>query len=261
LEQKSALEEASAEIMNSIWYAQNIQRAILPDINKIKESFTEFFILYLPKSIVSGDFFWFTKKQDKVFYALADCTGHGIPGAFMTVMANDLLNSIINEQNHDDCAKILNLLDQAVISSLQYKETSSNDGLDIALLCYDLKKQELTFSGASMDLLIFQNNKWKNIKGERFSIGGLKEADQKEASNTTVSIKTDTQVYMYSDGYVDQFGGSEDKKFMRKNLRSLLDEIKILPFQQQKDKLKEAIMEWKGEQEQTDDISITAIRI
>ena len=261
LEQKLALEEASSEIMKSIWYAQHIQQAILPDLNQVKAVFHEFFLLYMPKSIVSGDFYWFTKKKDKVFFALADCTGHGIPGAFMTVMANDLLNSIIIQQDENDCAKILNLLDEAVLNSLQYKGNSSNDGLDIALLCIDLKKQQLTFSGASMDLLVYQQNDWKTVKGERFSIGGFKEPDLKQAKNIKLDLSEDTHLYIYSDGYVDQFGGKEDKKFMRKRLKVLLDEIKILPLEQQKVKLEKAMIEWKGNQEQTDDIAFAGIRI
>lgn len=260
LAQKQALEEASSEIMKSIWYAQHIQRAILPDLNDIKSVFHEFFMLYIPKSIVSGDFYWFTRKKDKIFFAFADCTGHGIPGAFMTVMANDLLNSIIIQQNQNDCAKIIKLLDEAVLNSLQYKENSSSDGLDIALLCFDTKKQQLTFSGASMDLLIYQQDEWKNYKGERFSVGGFTEPEHKQSKNIHIDLKEDTQIYMYSDGYVDQFGGNEDKKFMKKRLRSLLNEIKILPLSQQKTKLEKAIMDWKGNQEQTDDISFAGIR-
>ncbi|WP_375581402.1 tetratricopeptide repeat protein [Marivirga tractuosa] len=261
LEQKLALEEASSEIMKSILYAQHIQQAILPDLNQIKTVFHEFFLLYLPKSIVSGDFYWFTMKDGKIFFALADCTGHGIPGAFMTVMANDLLNSIVIQQDENDCAKILNLLDEAVLNSLQYKENSSNDGLDIALLCIDLKNHQLTFSGASMDLLVYQQNDWKTFKGERFSIGGFKEPDLKQAKNINIDLKEDTQIYIHSDGYVDQFGGKDDKKFMRKRLKILLDEIKLLPLEKQKNKLEKALIEWKGDQQQTDDISFVGIRI
>ncbi|WNB17051.1 tetratricopeptide repeat protein [Marivirga arenosa] len=261
LEQKQALEEVNAETLKSIWYAQHIQKAILPDINKIRSVFHEFFMLYLPKSIVSGDFYWFTERNNKIYFALADCTGHGIPGAFMTVMANDLLTSIVNQQGVEDCAEILYKLDQTVLNSLQYKENSSNDGLDIALLCFDLKNRNLSFSGASMDLLIYQDKGWHTFKGERFSIGGLKEPNQKQAVSLNIDLKEDTHIYIYTDGFVDQFGGEFDKKFMRMRLRSLLDEIKLLSFEKQKEKLEHAILEWKGNSEQTDDISITGIRI
>lgn len=261
LEQKQALEEASSEIMKSIWYAQHIQQAILPDLNKINSAFHEFFMLYMPKSIVSGDFYWFTQKEDKTFFVLADCTGHGIPGAFMTVMANDLLNSIIIQQDVNDCARILHLLDEAVLNSLQYKGNSSSDGLDIALICMDAKTQELTFSGAGIDMIVFQKDEWSTYKGERFSIGGFKDATFKTPKNIKLELKEDTQLYIYTDGYVDQFGGKEDKKYMRKRLNLLLDEIKILPFDQQKSKLEKAIIDWKGDQEQTDDIAFTGIRI
>lgn len=261
LGQKQALEEASSEIMKSIWYAQHIQQAILPDLNKINSAFHEFFMLYMPKSIVSGDFYWFTQKEDKTFFVLADCTGHGIPGAFMTVMANDLLNSIIIQQDVNDCARILHLLDEAVLNSLQYKGNSSSDGLDIALICIDSKTQELTFSGAGIDMIVFQKDEWSTYKGERFSIGGFKDATFKTPKNIKLEVKEDTQLYIYTDGYVDQFGGKEDKKYMRKRLNLLLDEIKILPFDQQKSKLEKAIIDWKGDQEQTDDIAFTGIRI
>jgi serine phosphatase RsbU (regulator of sigma subunit) len=260
LDQKHALEEASSEIMKSIWYAQHIQQAILPDLNKINSVFHEFFMLYIPKSIVSGDFYWFTQKNEKIFFALADCTGHGIPGAFMTVMANDLLNSIVIQQDENDCAKILKLLDEAVLNSLQYKGNSSSDGLDIALLCFDSKKQELIFSGAGIDIFVFQQDEWKTYKGERFSIGGFKDATYKTPKNIKLDLKEDTQIYIYTDGYVDQFGGEKDKKYMRKRLNLLLDEIKFLPLDQQKIKLEKAIVEWKGAQEQTDDITFTGIR-
>jgi serine phosphatase RsbU (regulator of sigma subunit) len=179
----------------------------------------------------------------------------------MTVIANDLLNSIIIQQNENNCAKVLNLLDEAIINSLQYKKNPSNDALDIALICFDIKKQQLTFSGASMDLLIYQKNNWEDFKGERFSIGGFKDSELKKAKNIKIDLKEDTQLYIHSDGFVDQFGGKEDKKFMRKRLRDLLDEIKILPFNQQKLKLEQSILDWKADQEQTDDISFTGIRI
>lgn len=261
LVQKDALEEASSEILKSIWYAQSIQKAILPDLSEIRSAFHEFFMIYMPKSIVSGDFYWFTTKKDKVFFALADCTGHGIPAAFMTVMANDLLNSIVIQQDHNDCATILNLLDEAVMNSLQYKENSSTDGLDISLLCFDLKSRQLTFSGAGMDLIVLQEREWKTYKGKRFSIGGFKEKEQKQTENIKIDLKQDAQLYLYSDGYTDQFGGTDDKKFMRKNLRILLEEVKFLPLDEQKIRIEKTILDWKGETEQTDDITFAGIRI
>ncbi|SMG10069.1 Serine phosphatase RsbU, regulator of sigma subunit [Marivirga sericea] len=259
--QKLALEEATADTTNSIKYAQNIQRAILPDLKSVKSAFNEFFMLYLPKSIVSGDFYWFAQRKHKTYFALADCTGHGIPGAFMTVMANDLLNSIVNQQGIEDCAEILKILDRSVLNSLQYKENSSNDGLDIALLCFDQQRQEVNFAGASMDLIVFQDDNWELIKGQRFSIGGMVDSFDKKARNITLKVKQDMQIYIYSDGFVDQFGGAENKKFMRKKLMALLDEIKLRPFTEQRAQLRKSILDWKGEHEQTDDISIAGIRI
>ena len=261
LEQKQALEEASSEILKSIWYAQNIQQAILPDLNKISDHFTDFFLLYMPKSIVSGDFYWFTEKKGRIYFALADCTGHGIPGAFMTVMANDLLKSIIIQRDVDDCAAILQLLDEEVINSLQYKENSSSDGLDIALICIDKKNELLHFSGASMNLLYHQNNSWAAYKGERFSIGGFKDPNLKKSKSIEINYLKGDQFYIYTDGYVDQFGGANDKKFLKKRLLPLLEQLKDSPFSTQKNELEKSILEWKGNQEQTDDIAFVGIKI
>ncbi|MBK6264642.1 tetratricopeptide repeat protein [Marivirga sp. S37H4] len=258
--QKQALEEASTEIMESIWYAQNIQRAILPDMNQIREYFKEIFMIYLPKSIVSGDFYWYTKKKEKVFFAVADCTGHGIPGAFMTVMANDLLNSIIIQRDINDCSQILKMLDEAVLNSLQYKENSANDGLDIALICWEEKKRKLTFSGANSNLLLCRKNTWEEIKGERFSIGGFADGIDKKAINVELKMEEDDQLYLYTDGYPDQFGGPDDKKFMKKRLKNLLCSMNKLPMQHQETNLEEILFNWKGNKEQTDDITLAGIR-
>jgi serine phosphatase RsbU (regulator of sigma subunit)/Flp pilus assembly protein TadD len=260
LRQKQSLEEASKDIMESIWYAQNIQNAILPDLSHISSNFKDFFMLFLPKSIVSGDFYWYTEKGDKHYFVVADCTGHGIPGAFMTVMANDLLNSIIIQRDINDCAEILKTLDYEVMNSLQYKENSSNDGLDISLLCIDLNKMRISFSGACMNLLLIRNNKIQEYKGQRFSIGGFTDITIKKPINQQIDIIKGDQIYLYTDGYPDQFGGPNDKKFMIQNLKNLLSDLSSLPMIEQKHYLNKAFLEWKGENEQTDDICLAGIR-
>lgn len=260
LDQKYSLEEASNDIMESIWYAQNIQNAILPDLSQISKNFKDFFMLFLAKSIVSGDFYWYTEKDNKHYFAVADCTGHGIPGAFMTVMANDLLNSIIIQQNITNCSEILQTLDYEVMNSLQYKENSSNDGLDIALLSIDLINNKICFCGACMNLLLIRNNELHEYKGQRFSIGGFTDTALKKPVNQQIDIIDGDQVYLYTDGYPDQFGGPDDKKFMLQNLKNLICDINNLSMVEQKHYLNKAFLEWKGDNEQTDDICIAGIR-
>ncbi len=260
LSQKHSLEEASNDIMESIWYAQNIQNAILPDLSRIAGNFKDFFMLFLPKSIVSGDFYWYTEKDNLLYFAVADCTGHGIPGAFMTVMANDLLNSIIIQQNITDCSEILKNLDYEVMNSLQYKENSSNDGLDIALLSIDLTNNKICFSGACLNLMLIRNSELLEFKGQRFSIGGFTDIALKRPINQEINFLEGDQIYLYTDGYPDQFGGPNDKKFMLQKLKNLLCDLNKLPMVEQKHYLNKNFHEWKGDNEQTDDICIAGIR-
>ncbi|MBI4645128.1 MAG: SpoIIE family protein phosphatase [Bacteroidia bacterium] len=238
------LEDKNRNIQDSITYAKKIQEAILPKISYIKDVLPDSFVLFKPRDIVSGDFYWFTDRYKFCMIAAADCTGHGVPGAFMSMIGNNLLNNIINENKIYKPADILNELDKNIIASLnQDISSSSKDGMDIALCSIELRIQKLTFAGANRPLLIVrkEDHAVEVIKGDQFPIGGHYSA--KKIFNT------------------DQFGGAKNKKFTIKRLQMVLLEIKNLPMHRQKEALDRLIENWKGKDEQIDDILMIGIRL
>lgn len=260
-QQKEELAEKNKDITDSIIYAQRIQSAILPTDEQIKEFLTESFVLFKPKDIVSGDFYWFAAKKKKIFIAACDCTGHGVPGAFVSMIGNDLLNQIIIEQDKNDPGEILSLLNKGVKSVFSRKgEQEAEDGMDMALCVIDLQNNQLEFSGAQNPLLLIRKGELIYTKGDKTPIGG-----DTEMSYNFTNHKTDLQkgdiIYIFSDGYQDQFGGPQNKKFMIKRFKELLLSIQNQPMEEQKEQLNKALEEWKENEEQVDDILVIGIRI
>jgi predicted ATPase/serine phosphatase RsbU (regulator of sigma subunit) len=255
------IKQKNDDITASINYGQRIQAAILPNNERIKNELEDCFILFKPRDIVSGDFYWFNKKDDKIIIAAIDCTGHGVPGAFMSMIGNALLSEIVSVKNIVTPSQILTQLDKGIQSLLKQDKTKNRDGMDLALCVWDQPNKVLTFAGAKNPLVYIQENTIHVIKGNKFSIGG--EVRKVEATFEQHSIKIDKPTYCYiaSDGYQDQFGGKEDKKFMKKRLKNLLLDIHTQDMGTQKDILDQTFTEWTGEKHQTDDVLVIGFRV
>lgn len=260
--QKVLVEEKNKDITDSINYASRIQQAILPLIDDVKKVFPESFIFYKPRDIVSGDFYWFAKKGNDVYIAAADCTGHGVPGAFMSMIGHTLLNEILNEKNITDTGKILTELHTQIRKSLKQDQQESRDGMDIALCKINVKTLNVQFSGAMRPLYIISNNELIEIKPDKYPIGGLQDNDEKrEFKSHDVLLKKSDLIYLFSDGFADQFGGKDGKKFMVKRLKELLLRLSPFDMNYQYNELVRNYMEWLGDGEQIDDILFIGIRL
>jgi ligand-binding sensor domain-containing protein/serine phosphatase RsbU (regulator of sigma subunit) len=263
--QKSIIETKNRDITDSIRYAKNIQEAILPQLDVISQEFPNSFILYMPKDIVSGDFYWFAKRKNKRFLATADCTGHGVPGAFMSIIGNTLLNEIVSDKEILEPGEILNELHAGIKNALKQSnaEGERRDGMDIALCALEGDSNILEFAGANRPLWIFRGgnkDRMEVIKPNKFPIGGLEMEDKRQFTNNKITLGQGDVMYLSSDGYADQFGGSSGKKMMVKNFQKLLTEILHLPLSEQKEILRKHFITWKGEQEQVDDVLVIGFR-
>lgn len=260
-EQRDILDLQNQNINASIHYAQNIQRAILPVQNQINKFF-ENFIIYRPKDIVSGDFYWFTQINNTVFLAAVDCTGHGVPGAFMSMIGNSHLNEIVIEKQITDPAKILTLLNEKIIVSLRQNETDNKDGMDVCFISIDFDTNEITFSGAKRPLYIYKakTSQFDEIKGDRISIGGVKKNANEEFSNHKIKVFKGDILYLSSDGLTDQ-NNSERKRFGRNKLKEIILNNVGEPMEVQKEILEEALHEFQQDEEQRDDITLIGIKI
>lgn len=258
--QRDILDLQNKKINASIQYAQNIQRAILPVKHNISESF-ENFIIYKPKDVVSGDFYWYAKLGDIAFVASVDCTGHGVPGAFMSMIGNSLLNEIVLEKQVKEPAKILSLLNEKVIEALRQEETENSDGMDVCFIAINLKSYELTYSGAKRPLILFNQNKkeLEEIKGDRISIGG-KNNKNKKFTNHNVKINSGDILYLSSDGLTDQ-NNSERKRFGTSKLQEIIINNISASLKEQGEIIEKELQDFQKEEEQRDDISLIGLKI
>ncbi len=261
------ISEKNEKIVSSIRYAQRIQNAILPLEDKVLKAFPENFLIFLPKDIVSGDFYWFSEIDDIKFITVADCTGHGVPGAFMSMIGNSLLNQIINEEKITNPAIILDKLSLQVKQALKQEkgEGDTRDGMD---MCFckiepvDKKNKDvvkLSYVGAKRPLFIVKDNELVEIKGDKKSIGGYQKKEKAPFKNNEILLSKGDVIYMTSDGFVDQHN-LEEKKFGSKRFRSLLIEIASEPVKQQKEVLQDVLKEHKNGAEQQDDITVLGIK-
>jgi serine phosphatase RsbU (regulator of sigma subunit) len=261
------LEVQNQNITDSIQYAKRIQQAILPTVEQLTQALGDVFVYFQPRDLVSGDFYWFSQQGDKTFLAVADCTGHGVPGALMSMIGNTLLNQIVNEKGIYEPAKILEYLHKEVQYLLKQNNQSNNalqarDGMDIALCAYNAQTHSLEFAGANRPLWFVQQGQWQEIKGDKRSIGGWQKEKYRTFTNHIINLKENkTTFYLSSDGYYDQFGGTQNRKFMRANFRNLLMELQGQDFRVQKRTLEEVMQAWKGDNPQIDDILVIGFKI
>lgn len=261
-EQNQRLKQKNEDILDSILYARKIQQAILPSIDKIAKKMADAFVLYLPKDVVSGDFYWYHQVGNQLFVVAADCTGHGVPGALMSVIGVSILKELIIKRGIESPAEILLELDAEINSILQKEESYDvmSDGMDIALVKIDLEKLELIYAGAMRPLWHVRDGELVEFKGSRFPIGyfyGVK----KHFENTTICLQPRDQIYLFSDGFADQFGGEHNKKFNKKKLKELLLSVQNLTGEEKNGFLEYALKNWKQEEEQTDDVLIIGLEI
>jgi serine phosphatase RsbU (regulator of sigma subunit) len=278
LKQKEEIENKTIKITHSINYASRIQFAMLSNIHVLQGNFIDHFVFFKPKEAVSGDFYWFSVvKEDsapslfrkktvldetsKIVVAVVDCTGHGVPGAFMSMLGDAYLNQIINLQKILEPEKILMELHKAIRSTLQQQETDNNDGMDIALCVIDKTKRTMEFSGAKNPLIYIQSGKMERINGDLMSIGGLQKERVRHFNKYTIDITTETTVYLFSDGYQDQFGGKYGRKFMAKPFRDILFDNHTKTFEEQKNLLSSTLKKWQGKYTQMDDITVVGFKI
>src|SRR6056297_2495036 len=250
------------QITDSIEYASKIQTAILPPDDYITQLIPQHFIFYKPRDIVSGDFYWVTEKNDKIVVAVVDCTGHGVPGAFMSMLGTAFLNEIVNSDFDQKANSILNQLRNYIKKSLHQtgKDDETKDGMDISLCIIDKNKGTLQFAGAYNSLFLISNNKPLMIKGDRMPIGiYMKEKDT--FTNHVIDIQPGDMFYLFTDGYIDQFGGDNRRKFRIAPFRELLFSVHLKPVEEQKKILEASFNAWKGQLEQIDDVLVFGFRI
>lgn len=264
-QQSTQIKKQNENISKSINYAQGIQKALLPLQANVAEHFADAFIFFRPRDVVSGDYYWFkpipgengefNKKTDKIAFSAIDCTGHGVPGAFLSMIGYNLLDEIIEKGIHTP-GEILKELNRGVRRALRQDETDNRDGMDMALCVWDPTTRTLEFSGAKNPLVYISNGKLERIKGNKESIGGGVHPDQ-EYETHTININSNTWIYMFSDGYVDQFGGKDGRKFMIRNFLELLHYVHELSAAEQREVLKMTFDQWKGDNfSQIDDVLV-----
>jgi serine phosphatase RsbU (regulator of sigma subunit) len=264
LMQKDEISTKNKEITDSINYARRIQVGILPDEKMLNEAAPENFVLNIPRDIVSGDFYWFAKKEDRFYIAVADCTGHGVPGALVSVVGINLLNQVIAMPGLPDTGEVLSQLHQLIIKALNKNVNSreTSDGMDIGLLCINEKTGEAEFSGARRPVFISTESGIEMLKGDRDSVGGEKSYDDKiKFKVQKIALKPAQTFYLTTDGFVDQFGESSNKKFLTKRFHELLESFRGIPMNDQKEMIGKAFSEWKGNLEQVDDVLVLGFRI
>ncbi len=257
--QKRIIEEKNHEVMDSINYSKRIQSAILPDIHDIEKNINDFFILYKPKDIVSGDFYYYNKLKEDIFIAAADCTGHGVPGAFMSLVG--FKESKIANAQFDTPGQILKALNNGVKETLkQGNEEATGDGIDIALL--RIRNTQISYAGANRPLWIIKKNSFSiiEVKATKSAIAGFTKSNQ-EFEEHTIDLEKGDCVYLFSDGYADQFGGDKNKKLTTKRFKDYLITVKNQAMKDQKKQLESFVDKWRGPNEQVDDILVIGIRI
>ena len=263
VETHKIIELKNEEITSSIQYAQRIQKGILPPISVFKKHFEDTFIFYLPKDIVSGDLYWFYETDNKVCFAVLDCTGHGVPGAFLTFIGNNILiDAMKSLRKNLKSSEVLLFLHKEIQNRLNpYSENEQlKDAMDISLCIVDKIEQTLCFSGAHNPLIIISKGELKQIKSANIHIGDPY-TNVEDFKCETIKLDKEDQIYLYTDGFQDQFGGPKGRKYMSKRFRNLLHSLSKKPIKEQGEEISKTFINWKGEEEQVDDVTVLGIKV
>jgi len=261
--QNRKLEILYKHITDSIRYAKRLQDAILPAQATIERLLPDSFVLFKPKDIVSGDFYWLFETKTRIFIAVVDCTGHGVPGAFMSIVAHNMLNQIVKEKPQLNAAEFLDELNSLAGNTINQhsEETAVRDGMDMTLCILDKETNMMDIAGANNPLYIFRNENLQEVKADKLPIGYLEDRPSKKFTNNRIQLDKGDTLYLFSDGYADQFGGPKGKKFMVGQFRSFLGQIHKAPMKEQYRTLDLTIEQWRGNLEQVDDILVVGFRV
>lgn len=257
--QKEELGIKNKEIIDSITYAKRLQEAILPPSDYINSLLPENFVLYIPKDIIAGDFFWIHQSENRVFIAAADSTGHGVPGAMVSIVCSNALDKAVKEFKLNTSGEILDKTTDIILEQFAKSGEEIKDGMDISLLCFDKENRKVFWSGANNPLWYIYNNELTEIKADKQPVG--KSDHRKNFTTHEVNYKEGTTFYLMTDGFADQFGGPNEKKFKYKQLSELLISNQVQSMSVQKEKLKQSFETWKGDHEQVDDVCIIGIQL
>ena len=272
--QSTIIEQKNKDLIDSITYAKNIQHAILPSLSAMQQSFPEMFILYKPRDIVSGDFYWYTTvklsvnnelatTQDSIsVLAVVDCTGHGVPGAFMSLLGYTTLNLTRNASDINSPADVLNFMNKELVMTLNKKmdEIVINDGMDMSICAFNPKSCKLYFAAANHVMYYMHNGQVTSYEGVKQAIGLQSQEKLRPYVNHEINIEKGDVIYMFTDGFEDQFGGDKGKKYKSSRFREYLESIHMNPIAQQKEMLEKEFTDWKGTHEQLDDVLVIGIR-
>ena len=260
IKQKDEIQEKNKEITDSITYAKRLQEAILPPVKLFSTYFSDAFIFYLPKDIVAGDFYWLEKnKEGKILFAVADCTGHGVPGALVSVVCSNAMNRAVKEFNLSEPGKILDKVRELVLETFSKNAHDVQDGMDISLACFDEAKCELKWSGANNPAWIIRDGKLIELEHDRQPVGKVDNA--RPFTTHVVALEKGDMIYLGSDGFSDQFGGPKGKKFKTSNLKKLLVSVSNKNCADQGDEISKAFFNWKNQLEQVDDVCVMGIKV
>ena len=259
------LEEAYSSIQSSINYAKRIQEAKLPQISNIKKAFPKSFVFFRPRDHVSGDFYWFAEVKGKKLIAAVDCTGHGVPGAFMSMIGSELLNEVVKQREILQADLILNHLHVGISQTLRQRETANRDGMDMAICIWDEQNNILQYAGAKNPMVYMSEGEIHEVKGDKMPIGGMQNEANRLFTLHEIKIDTPCQIYIYSDGFQDQFGGDEGRKFMSKRFKQLLFKNHTLPMEDQHQILFHTFEEWlennNHNEPQIDDVLVIGFQV
>jgi len=256
--QKSEIGSKNREIIDSINYARRLQQAILPPISQIQKQFPDSFLLYLPKDIVAGDFYWMYSAGDNVLIAAADCTGHGVPGALISIVCSNALNRTVKEFGLTETGKILDKVTELVFETFEKSGEAINDGMDVSLLSINKRSGQVQWSGANNPLWVVKERELTEIKADKQHIG--KSEDRKPFTTRNLPLNKGETFYLITDGYGDQFG-KDGKKLMKKNFKELILSVQDKSMSEQRLILEQHHLKWKGNLEQTDDVTVIAIKL
>jgi serine phosphatase RsbU (regulator of sigma subunit) len=257
--QKRMVEEKQKEIVDSIIYAKRLQEAILPTEHLVKRHLPRSFIFYKPKDIVAGDFYWFEYKKGLIFIAAADCTGHGVPGALVSVVCSNALNRAVLEFGIIDPGKILDKSRELILETFSKSDKDVKDGMDISLVCINPETFHVKWAGANNPLWYIQNNTILDVSADKQPVG--KGINERSFTTHDLQLQKDDMVFLFTDGFADQFGGNKGKKFKYRPLKDILFANAGLPLETQQKSLKSAFDNWKGSLEQVDDVCIIGLKL